>query len=299
MKKLKTYDLFFESFQKETGISHEYSIYDWFEDLKGMQWSKSPTNLNSVKFWSEHFIGNGWYDKISKLVDDAYTSLQKVDIDFINDKMLEVWDQLPMEKDKYAITSIAYGSFGSINKDDYFKYSGTITIKDPNETSRKSDIIIHIIKEIIYPTLFIGHPSVPLRKTKSEMFVTDSKWQCQNFDVNNYSIKVGDEIENGLSGRRNVTTIYDSNIKEKNGYSVEKIISLYKPCLLVVVETERNGAYNTGNFSLSKIESLYDDILLEILPSLDYESVIWDKARGVRKFEDDDLDDYTLKIILK
>jgi hypothetical protein len=296
MKKLKTYDLFFESFQKETGISHDYSIYDWFEDLKGMQWSKSPDNLNSVKFWSEHFIGNGWYDKILKLVDDIHTSLQKVDTDFISDKMLEVWDQLPMYKDKYVITSIAYGSYSSIDKyKDWEKYSGTITIQNPNETSRKSDIIIHIIKEIIYPTLFIGSPSIPLRKTKSEMFVTDSKWQCQNFDVNNYSIKVGDQIENGLSGRRNVTTIYDSNIKEKNGYSIEKIISLYKPCLLIVVD----GDYNTGNFSLSKIESLYDDILLEILPLLDYESVIWDKARGVRKFDDDDFNDYTLKIILK
>jgi hypothetical protein len=34
MRKLKTYNLFLESFQKDTAVMQEYSIYDWFEDLK-------------------------------------------------------------------------------------------------------------------------------------------------------------------------------------------------------------------------------------------------------------------------
>jgi hypothetical protein len=68
-------------------IQHHYSIYDWFEDLKSMQWSRKSINKSELKKWTEHFIGSGWYDKISDLVDNIFDSIRKVDIDYINDRM--------------------------------------------------------------------------------------------------------------------------------------------------------------------------------------------------------------------
>ena len=47
MRKLKTYNLFLESFQKDTAVMHEFSIFDWFEDLKSD--NRRPSNIQRHK----------------------------------------------------------------------------------------------------------------------------------------------------------------------------------------------------------------------------------------------------------
>lgn len=292
----------YESFQKDTAYVHEYDIYNWFEDLKAQQWSKKTINLKQLKFWSDHFIGEGWYDKISNLVDSIHNSLKSVDYDYINDRMLEVWDELPLGKDKYVMPCVSYGDYENYDKEIDYRHNALISYQDVKDESRKLDVIIHILIDILYPTLFIGNPSVTMRNSKSQYFVTDEKWQCQNFDIKNYEFKEGDEIENGNSrkpNKRSTTTIFSWDLKKKSLYSIDKVLSMYKPCVVIEI-----GGYNnshlTGAFKLDDIESKLDEVLPTILPELNYEDIIWDKSRGTRQFDTSaGFYDYTLKIILK
>lgn len=289
-----------ESFQKDTAYLHEYNIYDWFEELKAQQWNKKNTNSKQLKFWSDHFIGKGYFDKVSDLVDSFYKSLTNVDYDYINDRLYDVWDEIPESKDRYVMSCIAYGDYENFDKDIQNRYNGLISYQDLNNQSRKLDIIIHILIDIIYPTLFIGSPSVSMRNSKDEYFVTDEKWQCQNFDIKNYKFKEGDELENGNSGRRSTTYILPSDLKKKESYSVDKVIQMYKPCIVIKIGGH-NNSHMSGQFKLDDIESKFDEVLPTILPELDYEDVIWDYLRNQRlkDMNQDGVYDYTVKIILK
>jgi hypothetical protein len=286
-------------------IQHHYSIYDWFENLKSIQWNRKSINNSDLKKWSDHFIGSGVYQKISNLVDNIFESIRSVDYNYINDRMLEVWDELPISKDKYVMACVAYGGYENLDREIMYRYSGLLSVMNPFDDSKKLDIIIHIIKEILYPTLFIGSPSISLRKTEEQIYVTDKKWNCVNFDIDSYEFNEGEEFVDvgflktpGETGRRSTTTIFKSDLYKKKNYGVDKVISMYKPCLVIEIGGH-NDSYRTGKISLSKLEPLLDDVLETILPDLDYEEVIWDKARGSRQFSDDEFYDYTLKILLK
>ena len=100
MKNLKTYNLFLESYEIKDG---PYGIGDWIEDLKSWEWSKpqhNSVNESSLKKWSDRFIGEGWYDKISNYVDRMFESFTKVDEEEIHMRMYDVYDQIPSGKDK-------------------------------------------------------------------------------------------------------------------------------------------------------------------------------------------------------
>jgi hypothetical protein len=278
-------------------IQHHYSIYNWFEDLKSMQWGRKSINKSELKKWTEHFIGSGWYDKISKKVDHIFNSIREVDINYVEMRMLDVWDELPANKDKYVVFAVAYGDYKNFDKEIDYRYNGLITLMSPQDDD-KLDVIIHIIINIIYPTTHIGSPSIWLRRTEEQEYVTDKKWNCENFNIDNYDFKEGEDFDNGAGGRRPTTTIFRDELEEKKDYSLDKIIQMYVPCIVIEVGGH-HGSHRTGKFRLSHLEPLLDDVIETILPTLDYEAVIWDKSRGERRFTDDEFSDYTLKIILK
>ena len=290
MKYLKKYN---ES--KGSDIQNRYSIYDWFEDLKSMEWNRKSINKSELKKWSDHFIGKGVYERISNLVNDISKSIRSVDIGYISDRMLEVWDELPSEKDKYVMFAVAYGNYENFDKSMY-RYNGLLSILSPSDDVRKLEITIHIIKEILMPSLFIGSPSIRVRRNDDQIYVTDDKWNCLNFNINNYGFNENDKFDNGESGRRSTTTIFKYELDKKEYFTIDKVIDMYKPC--IVIEIGGYESQSTGKIKISHIEELLDDVLETILPELDYEEVLWDKSRGVRKFTDDECYDYTLKIIL-
>jgi hypothetical protein len=195
MRKLKTYNLFLESFQKDTAVMQEYSIYDWFEDLKSD--NRKPSNIQRHKVWCEHFIGEGWWDKITNHVDKIFKTFEGVNMEFVNDVLLEVWDQFE-NKEKSNYFCVLYGHHKDKDKISEIKWSGQRPIMELTQ-QRKDAIIISILIDIVYPTLFIGFPSTLLRRSKEEEYVTDKKWQCQNFNIDNYSIELGME-DSYLSG---------------------------------------------------------------------------------------------------
>ena len=126
MKYLTTYKIF-ES-------SQDYGIYDWIEDLKRHDWSYSQNqtvNESSLKKWSDIFIGEGWYDKVNSLVDKMFQSIDKVDVNYINDRMFDIYDIIPSGKDAADI------GFTEINK----------IIKNKTETNYE-DIILQKLNQL-------------------------------------------------------------------------------------------------------------------------------------------------------
>jgi len=293
MKHLEKYNSFLEKSE-----SSKYGIYDWFEDLKRYQWNqnqKSMVSESSLKKWSDHFIGEGYWEKIKDLVDRMFIAMSKVDTDYINDRMYDVYDEIPESKKKWTMCCVAYGDYENHDKPNNRKYNGLLSVPKPKD-SDKLNIIISILKDIVNPTLSIGgYPSILLRRDDDQYYVTDKKWNCANFNIDNYGIKLGDKFKG--DERRDVT-IYSSDINKKKDYSVDKILDMYKPCVTINI-----GGYSdshlTGKMNLRKLESDIDAVLPSILPTLDYEEVIFDVSRGNRQFDDDsDIYDYTIKILL-
>jgi hypothetical protein len=298
MKYLKKYKIF-----ESKGESNLYGIHDWIEDLKSWEWSRTQNqvvNESSLKKWSDHFIGEGYYEKVVNNVDRIFEALKKVDEEEIHMRMYDVYDQIPSSKDKWTMCCVAYGDVENYNKPDRNKYNGLVTVKNKDSKDRLR-IIIHILKDIVFPTLYIGTwPNMMLRQSDGSYYVTDKKWQCQNFNIDDYQemgIKSGAEFDtDDYKGRK--VTIYQHDIDKKKQYSIDKIISMYVPAVVIEIGN-RDNSIASGGINLKKIELMIDDALESVLPTLDYKEVVFDMARFDRQFDDDkDIYDYTVKILL-
>jgi hypothetical protein len=285
MRKLKTYNLFLESFQKDTAVMHEFSIFDWFEDLKIDSWT--PKNVERHKIWCEHFVGEGWWDKIISHVDKLFDILSDVNINLINDAMLDVFDTIPEQKERNIYTAVLYGDYERIDDANYFKYNGTMPIMDLNDKARKSHILLSILKEMVHPTLYYSRfkENAILRDTKESEYVTDEKWQCQNFDFEQFH-KIGH--------------LRDYEFSKVQKYSPENVLSMYRPGVVINIGGWGSDSIHTGKMYLDDLESALDDAIEVVESEVDYEDVIWPYTRGERHYDTTKpIYEYDLKILLK
>ena len=291
MKIIKNYNHFINE-NMNIGLDSKYGIHDWIEDLKDFEWSRKP--IKDLEKWTNHFIGDGYYNKIKNHVDRIFTTLNKVDIEYVEDRLLmDVFDNVPREKVKWVSTCIAYGNQENYNKQIQYKYNGLLTVRNRDEKDYFR-AMVHIIKDIVFPTFNIGsYPSVFMRRSDESYYVTDKKWQCANFDIDNYGFKSGDSFE---TSEGKFSVIHNSDIERKKQYSVDKIIEMNVPC--VVIEIGQGDNYMQGKMNLNELEENLDSVLPSILPTLDYSDVIFDHARGPRQFTNTEIYDYTVKILL-
>ena len=119
MKKIQTYKSFLES-------QEDYSIFDFYDYLINNHWSN--TDISTLERWTDHFIGDGWWQKIKSHVDRIFQILSGVDLKHINDAMLEIYDSLPEEKEKNIYCAVLYGNYEKINDSNDLKYNGTMPI---------------------------------------------------------------------------------------------------------------------------------------------------------------------------
>ena len=290
MKKLETYKSFLES-QKE------YSIFDFYDYLRNNHWSN--TDISTLERWTDHFVGDGWWQKIKSHVDRMFQILSEVDLNHIKDAMLEIYDTLPDEKEKNIYCAVLYGDYEKINDSNEYKYNGTMPIFE-SDMKRKSYILHNIIFEIVRPTIsyskitsndkmmvseirqqfFDFFASIEFRLTPEAEFVTDKKWQCQNFDFSQF------------------TDIRDYEMRTLKLYSPENVLSMYQPG--VVIDIGGWSSVGTGQMSLLELEKELDDRIDLITAELDYEEVLWPFSRKERYFDTSSpIYDYTLKILLK
>lgn len=298
MKNIKKYNLFLESEGKLwAGVQHEYDIYDWFEDLKRFSWKtseKQRVNESSVKFWCNHFIGDSWYEKISSHVDKIINALKKVDTEYINDRMYDIYDEFAPDKSKWTMCSVLYGDVERYNNTNRTKFNGLLSVPNPSEKGENLRITINIIKDIIQPTLSIGgfRDSIDLRTGQDERYVTDKKYQCQNFNISNYKVFNNKDSYDSPS-------ISKYSISQKQKYDINLYLDMYQPGVVINI-----GGYSnydgSGKFRLKDLEDKLDDTLPSILHDLSYKEVIFDHSRYTRQFSDSEsFTEYTLKILLK
>lgn len=287
MRYLKTYN---EAIERGYAFhtTDKLSIYDFFESLKTYNWYTSKYNQkHSVEYlskWTDHFVGPGWWNKISSHVDNIFNKCKEVDLKHINDAMLEVFDSIPDQKERSIFTSVLYGDYSRIDDDVKYKYNGLMPIQDLNSQDRKNQIISSILISMLMPTLKVGHFSGDtfLRETEESEFVTDSKYQCQNFSFDEFL-------------KSSVIAQYEyDNLKK---YSPDNVLSMYRPGVVIMIGGHDNNI-RTGKMDLLDIESKLDDVIDVITSEIDYEEIIWGYSRGDRYFKDTEIYEYELKILL-
>lgn len=278
--KIKNYTQFNES------VNSDHSILDFYEYLRNNPYEN--TDISQLVRWTDHFVGEGWWNKIKSHVDRMFEIFSEVDLVHIESAMLDIFDTLSEEKEKGIYCAVLYGSYGGfsnrVNDSNELKFNGTIPVFI-FDLRRKSYILHKIIFEIIGPTVSYGlrETKVNFRKTPEAEFVTDKKWQCQNFDFSPF------------------TELRDIEMKELKLYSPEVVLESYQPGVVIDIGSwSSTGNRQTGGMSLLTIEKELDERIDLITAELDYEEVIFPFSRKKRYFDTSQpIYDYTLKILLK
>ncbi len=269
-------------------IKQKYSIYDFYNDIHYN--SDNKLDQSEIKHWVDHFIGDGWFDIINRHLSKAWEAMKKVDIDYVNDRLYEIWDDIPTDKDKWVTTSIIYGDYEKIDEPNKRKYNGTMPVSNLTDEKRYLMIMNEIIRDILAPTFKLGSwkDEIYIRQDESEEYVTDKKYQCVNFNIMDYEVVNSD-----------VLSKHKYAIQKLQKYSPINILDMYVPCVLIDIGGHRD-THTSGTMNLKKLESDLDEVLPSILPTLEYDDVIFDMSREDRRFDDNrDIYDYTVKILLK
>jgi hypothetical protein len=290
MKRLKTYSLFLESESynnalKDSEMDEDYSILDWFEDLKSDNWN--PSNIERHKVWCEHFVGEGWWHKVTSHVDRLFDILSDVNINHINDAMLDVFDTIPDQKERNIYTAVLYGDYDRINDSIDLKFSGTMPVVDLKNENRKKYIIISILIAIVHPTLYYSRfkEEASFRDGNESLYVTDKKWQCQNFDFEQFH-KTGH--------------LRDYEFSKVQKYSPENVLSMYRPGIVINIGGWGSDSRYTGEMYLDDLEEALDAAIEVVESEIDYEGIIWPYTRGQRHYDTTKpIYEYDLKILLK
>jgi hypothetical protein len=225
----------FEDFNKWTAYQHEYSIYDFTNDLKMNRLFSDVT----LKMWVDHFIGSGYYDKINNLVDTIFSKLEKIDIMSIEDRLFEVFDQYA-DIENSTKEVVAYGDFYDIGKEKSKLFNGVIYTTD------KKYLFKTIILNIITPT-------IEIRETDDEVYVKDEKWQCSNLDPKE------------TFGYETLTTFKKSDYSK---YNVDSILELYKPCVKIVLGKEFGGYKDEIPFV--EVRNKFKEVMPLVIGEIEY-----------------------------
>jgi len=292
MSKIKKYNLFLES-------SKEIDIYDFANMLKG--WQPFPS-LSEIKKHSERFIGPGIYDRVQKLVDGMFNVLEEVDMEHIKDALYDVFDEFPEKHKRYHLC-VLYCNKENLKEPIERRYNGSMSVGEDKERSRKF-IICHILLDMLSPTFSIGYPSIQIRETDEQIDVTDSKWNCVNFNIDNYEIskKEGQRVyPTSPDYKKRGTFISELDLNKLRKYNIEDFFQCYKPGIYIEICDDKRDTDGNWKISIKKVEDLFDEYLPRILHGLEYEKVLWEIPRQGRRFDETtyELYDYTLKVLLK
>ena len=139
--KVKSYSKFLES------NSDEYSIYDWYFDLR-----HDSLSYQEHKKWSEQFIGPGIFSIIDKKIDEIFSMFEKINLDMISDMLVDLYDYVPQNKLKRVYYCVLNGDPEKINDPNtQSKFNGAqcfSNYKDKDKWSVIRDILIDIINMI-------------------------------------------------------------------------------------------------------------------------------------------------------
>lgn len=276
---IKKYKLFLES-------NSNFSIYDYYEYLKEISWKK---DINESEFIShiEHFIGKGQWLLISEHFNKIFVSLENVDIDYINDRLKDVFDEY-LELDlSYAIRCILYGDYDNYNRDVRSRYNGMMSVKEITNNI-KLIMICEFLRNMLSDVLWVSsyRDRIMSRTSNDEMYVTSDEWSIKNLSKQKLELE-NKKIESEYSKEK--------YLKFQKEFSVEKYLDMFRPGIYVTVGTSQ---FMGAKFSHNKIKNEFESVLPSILPDLGFEDVIWPYKVPQDK-EDIEIYEFDFKILLK
>ena len=167
------------------------------------------------------------------MVDDIFDKLKVVDMDHIKDALYDVFDEF-VEKSKRLHLCVLYCSPDRLKEPIERRFNGSISIRDDVDSS-KTIIICHILLDMINPTFRIGFPSIEIRQTDEQIDVTDSKWNCVNFNIDNYEIskKEGQHVPSPSDYKKRGTFISPLDLDKLRKYNIEDFFQCYKPGIYI------------------------------------------------------------------
>ena len=278
---IKKYEQFiFES-------SKDFNIYDFLGWLKENSWSKS-VNKSELAKYTEQFIGQGQWSVIDTYFEKLFDTLKNVDLDYINDRLQEVFEEYPYHDMKYVVRSVAYGDLSNYSKPVDQRYRGLMSVSEVSE-NKKLNIIANFLSSITNDCLIMHDfkSTIMTRTTPDELLVTSDEWSLKNFKDQNLAI-LDDE---------SVTSLYSFKkfLDLKNNFSIERCLDMYRPAIYISI-----GSYKFMNSKIShkKIHQELEEALPSFLHDTDYEDILWDMKLPVGE-EDVEIYDYSVKILLK
>jgi hypothetical protein len=273
--RVKNYNRFLES-------NLNFSIYDYFNYLKYISWSDK---INESEFINhvEHFIGKEQWSLINEHFQRAFDILDAVDIDDINDRMYDIFDEYLYHDMSYVIRTISYGDIDRYNNEPKLRYNGLMSVTETDKNS-KLHIICNFLKDLLYKVLWItdhGHSGFTKKPQFSmdQLYVTSDKFSIKNFK--NIDVTVS---ATPFSLKR--------YLKMKSEFSIERYLDMYRPSIYISVGS---SMMMSAKISKNKITKEFQEVLPSIISDLNYDTVIWPYTNSQQDIE---IYDFDIKILL-
>jgi hypothetical protein len=274
MKHIKKYNLFKES------RTEDYSIYEFFNMLAYHYEDNVPQS--KVKILSDKFIGEGIYDKVKLMVDDIFEKFEGINLNELEMRFTEFSDYYEKECSIFFI--ILVSNLRDYDKEIDERYNSSRGFN--KNRMNKESFINDIIRDIIQPTLKVYEIGTEqrIRQSEEEIYVNDPKWNCVNFNIDDYISK-------------NDLKMFAPLRRDLRSYSVDKYLNdMYVPALNIKI-----GNYSDGmTMKLNEIEERLDSTIGNTIFDIPHSDIIWDSARFKRRFDPNiDIYEYNVKVILE
>jgi hypothetical protein len=293
--KVKNYSKFLEN------QSQEFSIYDFYNYCGDVAWHNVKLDEGELKSHIEHFIGTGTWDIINSHFTKIFNVLQSVNMDFIDARMYDIFDEYLNHDVKYAVRCVAYGDFDRWDAEPERRYNGMMSVRTPDNQSKLSNIS-SFIRTLLYPCLFLSDfksKSLSLRTTPDEIYVNSDEFSIKNLP--NTKLQIEDNFEKTWSFSKYLQFAKDFSLERclsvskylqfAKDFSLERCLSVYKPGIFINISSDK---YMGSKMSYNKIIGEFEELLPAITGDLDVEVICMDKKRP----QDMEIYDFDVKIIL-
>ena len=279
---IKTYNQFI------TESVDNFSIYDFLEWTRHNSWNKSVDKSKLIEY-TEHFIGSGQWNIIDNYFSRLFETLENVDIDYINDRLEEIFEEYPLHDMKYVIRSVAYGDISKFDQSSNHRYNGLMSVKETSEIN-KLNIIVNFLNKLLNECLIMIDFSATkkTRITPDELYVTSDEWSLKNFKDQKLEIMNVQEATQSWA--------YKKFLKLKEGFTIERCLDMFRPAIYISI-----GSYKfmASKISHNKIRTELEDVLPSFLHDVKYDEIMWSMKKPQDNESDIEIYDYDLKILLK
>src|ERR1035437_7342434 len=157
-------------------------IYQYNENLKKVMFGDVDISFDEYFIdVTNHFLGDGIYQKIKSYVEKMFESIKSTDIEYVKDRLRDLYDEYPWKK-RTCTFGIIY-----CDEDRPGEYNGYLGLSRKIEDNYDW-IIAQIISKSISDQIYskrgvIGRSGFgnENRQTDDEIYVLDKKYQMENY----------------------------------------------------------------------------------------------------------------------